>query len=154
MHSDLPNWEELTVISAKECRRGLDNNLYGKYAFYCLVELSLTRWQWVSCKHGWRVNNWCYTYTPTEQKSATTPKPPRILATEATTVSQIGTVCFGMLNKIWERLFEIYGAHTLKSRKRVQKLGWAVHLWGKVINLLESLVKMVAGNNGEPLQSS
>jgi len=38
-----------------------------------------------------------YTYTPTEQKSATTPKPPRILAMDATAVSQMGTVCFGRL---------------------------------------------------------
>ena len=37
------NREEITVIAAKECRRGLDDNLHGKYAFNCLVGLSLTR---------------------------------------------------------------------------------------------------------------
>ena len=37
MDSDLQNRKEITVIAAKECRRGLDNNLHGKYAFYCLV---------------------------------------------------------------------------------------------------------------------
>ena len=57
MYPDLPTSEEIIVIVAKECRRGLDNNLHGKYVFYCLVGLSLTRWQCVSCKHGWRVNN-------------------------------------------------------------------------------------------------
>ena len=40
---------------------------------------------------------WCYTYTPTEQKSATTPKLPSVLATIATTVSRVGIVDFGRL---------------------------------------------------------
>ena len=35
--------EEITVIAAKECRRGLDDNLHGKYVFYFLVGFSLTR---------------------------------------------------------------------------------------------------------------
>jgi DNA-directed RNA polymerase I subunit RPA12 len=51
------NREKMTVISAKECRRGLDDILHGEYAFYYLAGLHLTRWQCVSCKHGWRVNN-------------------------------------------------------------------------------------------------
>ena len=38
-----------------------------------------------------------YTYTPTEQNSATTPKPPRRLAVLATVSSLIGMVCFGNL---------------------------------------------------------
>jgi hypothetical protein len=36
--------KKITVIAAKECRRGLDDNLHGKYAFHCLVILRLTRW--------------------------------------------------------------------------------------------------------------
>ena len=39
----------------------------------------------------------CYTYTPTEQKSATTPKLPSVLATIATTASRVGIVDFGRL---------------------------------------------------------
>jgi hypothetical protein len=31
------NRDEITVIAAKECRRRLDDNLHGKYAFYCLT---------------------------------------------------------------------------------------------------------------------
>ena len=57
MHFDLPKLKKITVIAAKKCRRRLDHNLHGKYAFYCLVGLSLTRWQCVTCEHGWRVNN-------------------------------------------------------------------------------------------------
>ena len=98
-------------FAATECRRGFDGILYGEYMLYCVVGSCVSRdLQCVSCKHGWRVNNWCYTYTPTEQKSATTPKPPRILAIDATAVSHMGTVCFGMLNGMWEWLFGINGS--------------------------------------------
>ena len=41
----------------------------------------------------------CYTYTPTEQKSATTPKPPSTLAAEATATSRSGTFSFGSLER-------------------------------------------------------
>lgn len=39
----------------------------------------------------------CYTYTPTVQNKATTPKPPRILAVEATASSFAGNVLLGSL---------------------------------------------------------
>ena len=39
----------------------------------------------------------CYTYTPTEQKRATTPKPPRRLAADATASSRAGIFSFGRL---------------------------------------------------------
>jgi len=40
-----------------------------------------------------------YTFTPTLQNSATTPKPPRILAIDATAVSRNGNVSFGRVEK-------------------------------------------------------
>lgn len=42
----------------------------------------------------------CYTYTPTVQNKATTPKPPRILAVEATASSFAGNVLFGSLQSV------------------------------------------------------
>ena len=39
-----------------------------------------------------------YTYTPTVQKSATTPKPPRMLARDATLASRMGILSFGSLH--------------------------------------------------------
>lgn len=41
-----------------------------------------------------------YTFTPTLQKRATTPKPPRILASDATAPSRIGILSFG---RLWKR---------------------------------------------------
>ena len=40
-----------------------------------------------------------YTFTPTLQKRATTPKPPRMLASVATALSRIGMLSFG---RLWE----------------------------------------------------
>ena len=41
-----------------------------------------------------------YTYTPTVQKSATTPKPPRMLARDATLASRMGILSFGSLRVV------------------------------------------------------
>ncbi|KAG9310389.1 hypothetical protein JVU11DRAFT_9526 [Chiua virens] len=40
-----------------------------------------------------------YTFTPTLQKRATTPKPPRMLASDATALSRIGILSFGSLRE-------------------------------------------------------
>ena len=63
--------------------------------------------QCASCKHGWRINNWKlhYTYTPTEQNKATTPKPPRILAKRATAGSFTESLSVGRLDQIVSKVF-------------------------------------------------
>ena len=42
----------------------------------------------------------CYTYTPTEQKSATTPNPPNTLAVDAMASSRAGSFSFGSLGRV------------------------------------------------------
>ena len=70
---------------------------------------------------------YCYTYTPTEQKRATTPNPPRRLAVDATASSRTGIFSFGRLGRTgasvsgcgWDGTQG--QGHTWKSRKQGQR---------------------------------
>jgi len=63
-----------------------------------------------------------YTYTPTEQKRATTPKPPRMLARVATRGSLRATLSFGRLERALNTGCDLkLGLLTSKSKRQVRK---------------------------------
>lgn len=55
-----------------------------------------------------------YTFTPTEQKRATTPKPPRMLAVEATAASRTGRASFGRLRGI-DKIVRWYTCNNIRG---------------------------------------
>lgn len=95
-----------------------------------------------------------YTYTPTEQKRATTPKPPSTDARRATAGSRRESRFFGRLgcmrdmNNMCRR-----SRLTWKSRRPEQKLGEDRKRRCKVMNLVKLLVGKRGGSGGVSIRN-